>query len=67
MAAHVTIYLVAREDTAVFGLWCPKCLLPSGFEMEFDRISEHGVTPRCMLLRKCHDCDTPIPRDEMTR
>ena len=56
MAVFIHLYLVPRYEAMKTALWCPSCLKPSGYELVFDRISESGVTPNCLTLRKCHDC-----------
>lgn len=45
------------------GLWCPKCLLPSGYEVNVYAFPATGVAqPRLLgTLRKCYDCDEPLP------
>lgn len=58
MPRSIKIYICLGDP--VFGLWCPYCLLPSGYEIPVHRLSTSGVTPM-MNLRKCHDCDRNIP------
>lgn len=60
MAAIIRLYLVPRYEAMTTALWCPACLKPSGYELSFDRISESGVTPSVLTLRKCHDCEGPL-------
>jgi len=38
-----------------WGVWCPKCLLPSAIMVPLNIISERGVTPLASL-RYCEGC-----------
>lgn len=49
----LTIHVWA--DIPQAGLWCPKCLRPSGIQVQLYRVSLAGVSvwpPACW----CHDC-----------
>ena len=61
MAARIRVYIMAGDLT--LGLWCPYCLLPSGYSAPLYRLSPDGVSDHG-TLRKCYDCDSPLPADE---
>lgn len=47
------LHLFAGEP--IFGLWCPSCLLPSGYQVDLFAVSLEGV--RAMgPARRCYDC-----------
>lgn len=54
------LYLVPRYEAMKTALWCPACLKPSGYELSFDRLSNSGVTPNALVMRKCYDCERPL-------
>lgn len=60
MAVYVRLYLVPRYEAMKTALWCSSCLKPSGFELTFDQISDSGVSPAALVVRKCADCDGPL-------
>lgn len=41
------------------GLWCPKCLKPSGYEQQAYWLQTTGVSP-LVKLRKCNDCEAEL-------
>ncbi|AAN12577.1 gp16a [Mycobacterium phage Che9c] len=41
------------------GLWCPKCLLPSGYRVPLYHISINGISD-WGAITKCHDCGGPL-------
>ncbi|AXN51245.1 hypothetical protein DSM43518_04787 [Mycobacterium marinum] len=56
-ATPAPLHLEPGEPT--LGLWCPTCMLPSGYEVRVYAFS----ASRCGLIgtiRRCHDCGTPI-------
>lgn len=51
--------LVEVANTSLrVGLWCPKCLLPSGYEADVVLLTETGVSPGG-TLRGCSESDDP--------
>ena len=54
-----TLVIEVDTDKLQLGLWCPKCLLPSGYEVPLITLSESGVG-QLGMLRRCHDCDSPL-------
>lgn len=59
----MAIVLHLFQNGIVTGLWCPKCLRPSGIDVQLGTLSDHGVTPDSIHIRKCHDCGAPLPRE----
>lgn len=49
--------------TPTLGLWCPKCLLPSGYEVGLYILCSDGPR-RIGKVRECHDCAVPLPADQ---
>jgi hypothetical protein len=43
----------------IFGLWCPHCLLPSGFELPICSVSEFGVGS-LGSVKRYYDCERPL-------
>jgi hypothetical protein len=57
-AAASQLHLVPGVPT--LGLWCPTCLLPSGYDVRVYAFTDH----RTWLVgtdRRCYDCGTPLP------
>ena len=46
------------KSTLRMGLWCPKCLLPSGYEADVVVLTETGVSPGG-TIRGCSESDDP--------
>jgi hypothetical protein len=46
---------IVMGTPTVFGVWCPKCLLPSAIEVPVNILSERGVTT-VGPLRYCEGC-----------
>lgn len=58
MAIYIRIYVHVGQPT--LGLWCPYCLLSSGYSAPLHQLSMDGVT-QLGTLRKCYDCDRLLP------
>lgn len=53
----LVIHVVPGSVTT--GLWCPECLLPSGYEQHAYTLREDGPH-RLLTVRKCHDCGAAL-------
>lgn len=58
----MALVLQITPGEPTFGVWCPHCKLPSGFELPMYCMSEHGIS-RIATYRRCHDCDEPITEE----
>lgn len=61
--AAVVIHIT--PGTPRFGLWCPACLLPSGYEVPMHTLTRSGVGT-LGVIRRCHDCDEPLLNEPNT-
>lgn len=50
------VYLSADIDNIEYGLWCERCLNPSGFKVPVVELSHDGVAV-CGVMESCVDCD----------
>lgn len=57
---YLTIYMIV--GTPVTGLWCEPCGLPSRVRFPIYRLSSHGVSLHCNVLR-CTECQ-PSTEDD---
>lgn len=51
--------------TPTFGLWCPRCLRPSGVEIPVHSLTASGVG-QIGVIRRCRDCCEPVPAPELS-
>ena len=56
----IFIKVRVTPGTPVPGLWCPYCLLPSGYQVPMLAISPHGVTV-VGHMAECYDCQRRLP------
>lgn len=57
MARVCVLHLVPGAPE--FGIWCPACLLPSGYQVRVYALCDSG--PRKVgITRRCHDCGTDL-------
>lgn len=59
----MTMVIVLASGTPRTGLWCPKCLLPSGYDVVVYGLFESGPQPMGRI-RECDDCGAPLPPDQ---
>lgn len=59
MAIVVKVYPVPLVDRMKAGLWCPRCLRSSGYELPYATLWETGVSIGA-ALRRCRDCGGPV-------
>ena len=59
----MAIFIDLVPANEAFGLWCPQCLLPSGYAVDLFVLSTSGITA-LGTVRKCHDCGSPLPAGE---
>lgn len=53
----MVVHLVPGEQRC--GLWCPKCLLPSGIEVFLYVLRDDG--PQCVgKVHRCDECGSPL-------
>lgn len=64
MAISMETCAVPRIDEAIWGLWCPWCLKPSGYDVPLDFIYTTGVSRTEMRVRCCFDCKMPLPVED---
>ncbi|BBU22165.1 hypothetical protein [Mycobacterium xenopi] len=58
--------IVLEPGTPRTGLWCPKCMLPSGYEVALYGLFESG--PRTVAwARRCYDCGAKLPAGDEDR
>lgn len=55
----VTMRLL-RARVLATGMWCPRCMLPSGVDLELLVTLGPGGPPRYMVQRRCPDCHREI-------
>lgn len=55
----VTVFVVVDEAKLETGLWCPHCLLPSGWRVPLLTLSLAGVGQFGTIAR-CYECDRPL-------
>jgi hypothetical protein len=58
MASTALKVLVSGVPT--LGLWCPACLLPSGYQLRVYAVG-HSSVFLVGTTRACHDCGAPLP------
>lgn len=63
MAGAVVIHIAPGTPTV--GLWCPRCLLPSGVEIPVHTLAASGVG-QLAVIRRCTECCEPLPPIEGT-
>lgn len=55
----VTVVIAIDEAKLETGLWCQRCLLPSGWRAPLLTMSMSGVGVIGTIAR-CHDCEKPL-------
>jgi hypothetical protein len=55
----VTLTVVVDDEKLETGLWCGRCLLPSGWRVPILGMSIDGVYQLGTIAR-CRDCDRPL-------
>jgi hypothetical protein len=53
--------LIVTPGALTCGLWCPYCLLPSGYVVGMYVMGAVGPH-RIATMRRCYDCDADLPR-----
>ncbi|SKD94290.1 Uncharacterised protein [Mycobacteroides abscessus subsp. massiliense] len=59
LGEHPGVVLHISPGTPETGLWCPRCLKPSGYALPLYVLGAEGPW-RIATVRKCHDCDVPL-------
>jgi hypothetical protein len=60
MAISMSVWMLPRYEEIQTGLWCHKCLKPSGYALPCDMLWESGVSGNGLTLRKCYDCGVAL-------
>lgn len=55
----VSLTIVLDEARLETGLWCHRCLLPSGWRIPLLTLTVAGIGQLGVLAR-CDDCDNPL-------
>lgn len=62
MELNVNVNVEANGEDFIYGLWCPECNMPSGYEAPVSLTSDSGKSLGTVLVRQCFDCDSPLAK-----